>query len=323
MIELPTLPETAIPYLRVALIAVVAIVAWAFLRVAVQVGTRGLLERRALEADAATMPPLELERRVNTIGRLVMRIGGAVIVVIAVLMALGQFSIDIGPAVAGLGVVGIAVGFGAQTLIRDWLAGIFVVLENQYSEGDVVRIGGVEGVVESFSLRRTTLRDLDGTVHSVPNGQITVASNLTRLWARVNLDISVAYDTDIDAAMNLIDRVGEEMQADAEWGPRMLEAPRVMRVNALADSAVTLKVLGQVRAAEQWAVAGELRKRILAAFGKGGVEIPFPHQVIVTRSGAAGPWGASPTSRGGGEGGAADDGSTEVDDPTAPVGTEP
>ena len=287
MIELPTLPETALPYLRVALIGVVALVAWAFLRLAVRLSTRGLLERRALEADATTMSPLELERRVNTIGRLVLRIGGAVIAVIAVLMALGQFSIDIGPAVAGLGVVGIAVGFGAQTLIRDWLAGIFVVLENQYSEGDVVRIGGVEGVVESFSLRRTTLRDLDGTVHSVPNGHITVASNLTRLWARVNLDISVPYDTDIDAATDLINRVGEEMQADEEWGPRLLEAPKVMRVNALADSAVTLKVLGQVRAAEQWAVAGELRKRIMAAFSSGGVEIPFPHQVIVTRAGAA------------------------------------
>lgn len=294
MIELPTLPEAALPYLRVALIAVVAIVAWAFLRIAVRVSTRGLLERRSLEAET-TMPPLELERRVNTISRLVLRIGGAVIVVIAVLMALGQFSIDIGPAVAGLGVVGIAVGFGAQTLIRDWVAGIFVVLENQYSEGDVVRIGGVEGVVESFSLRRTTLRDLDGTVHSVPNGHITVASNLTRLWARVNLDISVAYDTDIDAATDLINRVGEEMQADEEWGPRLLEAPKVMRVNALADSAVTLKVLGQVRAAEQWAVAGELRKRILAAFGRGGVEIPFPHQVIVTR---AGPGAAEPRTAG-------------------------
>ncbi len=289
MIDFPTLPDSALPYLRVTLIAVVAIVAWAFLRVAVRVSTRGLIERRALEADAASMPPLELERRVNTIGRLVMRIGAAVIVIIAVLMALGQFNIDIGPAIAGLGVVGIAVGFGAQTLIRDWLAGIFVVLENQYSEGDVVRIGGVEGVVESFSLRRTTLRDLDGTVHSVPNGQVTVASNLTRLWARVNLDISVAYDTDIDAATGLINAVGQEMQADEEWGARLLEAPKVMRVNALADSAVTLKVLGQVRAAEQWAVAGELRKRILAAFSSGGVEIPFPHQVIVTRGGQTDP----------------------------------
>ena len=286
MIELPTVPENVLPLLRVALIAVVAITAYAFVRIAVRVSMNGLLERRSAEADDGAIPPMEVERRVRTIGRLVVRIGGAVIAVIAVLMALGQFSIDIGPAIAGLGVVGIAVGFGAQTLIRDWLAGIFVVLENQYSEGDVVRIGGVEGVVESFSLRRTTLRDLDGTVHSVPNGHITVASNLTRLWARVNLDISVAYDTDIDAATELINRVGEELLSDEEWGPRLLEAPKVMRVNALADSAVTLKVLGQVRAAEQWAVAGELRKRILAAFGRGGVEIPFPHQVIVTRAGS-------------------------------------
>jgi small-conductance mechanosensitive channel len=289
MIELPTLPENVLPLLRVTLIAIVAVLSYAALRIAVRVSMNGLLERRGAEADPAEIPPMEVERRVRTIGRLVVRIGGAVITVIAVLMALGQFSIDIGPAVAGLGVVGIAVGFGAQTLIRDWLAGIFVVLENQYSEGDVVRIGGVEGVVESFGLRRTTLRDLDGTVHTVPNGHITVASNLTRLWARVNLDISVAYDTDIDRVTEIINGVGEALQADPEWGPRLLEPPKVVRVSALADSAVTLKVLGQVRAAEQWAVAGELRKRILSAFGRGGVEIPFPHQVIVTRGGQVDP----------------------------------
>jgi len=289
MLELPVLAESALPYLRVGLIGIVALVAYLLLRVAVGVAMRGLIERRNAEADAAATPPLEVERRVRTIGNLITRIGGGIVAVIAVLMALGEFDIDVGPAIAGLGVVGIAVGFGAQTLIRDWLAGVFIVLENQYSEGDVVRIGGVDGVVESLSLRRTTLRDLDGTVHSVPNGHITVASNLTRLWARVNLDIAVAYDTDIDAATELIDRVGEEMLADDEWGPRLLEAPKVVRVNALADSAVTLKVLGQVRAAEQWAVAGELRKRILAAFSRGGVEIPFPHQVIVTRAGQVDP----------------------------------
>lgn len=146
-----------------------------------------------------------------------------------------------------------------------------------------MRIADVDGVVEDFSLRRTTLRDLDGTVHTVPNGQITVASNMTRLWARVNLDISVAYDTDIDRATELIDEVGTQLLADETWGPGLLEAPSVMRVNALADSDVTLKVLGQVRAAEQWAVAEELRKRILAAFGRQGIEIPYPHQVIVSR----------------------------------------
>jgi small conductance mechanosensitive channel len=225
----------------------------------------------------------DLERRVTTLQRLAVRITGALIGLIALLMILDQFDISIGPAVAGLGVAGIAVGFGAQTLIRDWLAGVFVILENQYSAGDVVRISGVEGVVEDFSLRRTALRDLDGTVHTVPNGSIVVASNLTRGWARVNLDIQVAYDTDIDRATEVIDTVGRSLTEDPGWRDRVIEAPSVQRVSALGDSAVTLKVLGQVPPAEQWAVAGELRKRILAAFAAEGIEIPYPHQVMVTR----------------------------------------
>ena len=286
MPDLRAIPDSVLTLLSVALIAIVALAAFFLLRAAVEVSVRGLLERRAAESDAEAVPPVELERRVKTIARLLVRVAGVTLLVIAVLMALGQLDIDVGPAIAGLGVVGIAVGFGAQTLIKDWLAGIFIVLENQYSEGDVVRIAGVDGVVESFGLRRTTLRDLDGTVHTVPNGQITVASNLTRLWARVNLDISVAYDTDIDRATRIINEVGERLHADPAWSKRMIEAPAVVRINALGDSAVTLKVLGQVRAAEQWAVTGELRKRILEEFGRSGVEIPYPHRVVVSRGGA-------------------------------------
>lgn len=281
------LPAPAWIALQGLVIAIVALVAFLFLRTAIGVSIRHLLDRSSAEAGAEVLPPAELERRVSTVGRLLVRIAGVLIAVIAGLMVLRLVGIDIGPAVAGLGVVGIAVGFGAQTLIRDWLAGIFIVLENQYSQGDVVRIAGVDGVVEDFSLRRTTLRDLDGAVHSVPNGQITVASNLTRLWARVNLDVSVAYDADIERATALIDDIGGEMKDDPDWGPRLIEAPTVVRVNAFADSAVVLKVLGQVRAAEQWAVAGELRKRILAAFNRAGIEIPFPHRVMVNREPSA------------------------------------
>lgn len=286
MLEIPDLPNSVDVGLRMALIVVAAVIAFLAARTGIRVGVRHLLERSSTESGADVLPPAELERRVTTVGRLLVRVAGVLIVVMATLMILSRFGIDIGPAIAGLGVVGIAVGFGAQTLVKDWLAGIFIVLENQYSQGDIVRIAGVDGVVEDFSLRRTTLRDLDGTVHTVPNGQIAVASNMTRMWARVNLDVGVAYDTDIDRAVAIIDAVGEELHADAEWAPRMLEAPKVVRVNALADSAVTLKVLGQVRAAEQWAVAGELRKRILAAFGREGVEIPFPHRVVVSRGGS-------------------------------------
>ena len=305
VIELPNLAPSVELVLRIGLILLAALVAFLALQAAVRIGVRHLIERRTAEAaDEGPLSQAELERRVNTVGRLAIRIAGSVIGVIAALMAFELFGIDIGPALAGLGVAGIAVGFGAQALVRDWLAGIFVIVENQYNQGDVVRIAGVEGVVEDFSLRRTTLRDLDGTVHTVPNGQIIVASNMTRLWARVNLDISVAYDTDIDRAIAIINRIGEELHGDDEWGPRLLEPPTVVRVNALADSAVTLKVLGQVQAAQQWAVAGELRKRILAAFARDDIEIPFPRRVIVSRSETA---TASTQAAGDGEEGQSDE----------------
>jgi moderate conductance mechanosensitive channel len=180
VIELPNLPPSGELILRIGLIIVAALVAFLALQAAVRISVRHLIERRRAEASEGVLPPAELERRVSTIGRLVVRIAGSVIAVIAVLMAFAVIGIDIGPAVAGLGVVGIAVGLGAQTLVKDWLAGVFVVLENQYSQGDAVRIGGVEGVVEDFSLRRTLLRDADGSVHNVPNGQIIVATNLSR-----------------------------------------------------------------------------------------------------------------------------------------------
>jgi small conductance mechanosensitive channel len=124
---------------------------------------------------------------------------------------------------------------------------------------------------------------LDGTVHNVPNGQIVVASNMTRGFARVNVDVSVAYDTDIDRASAVINRIGEEMFSDPDWADKIIEPPAVMRVDALGDSSVALKVLGQVKPAQQWAVSGELRKRVLAAFAAEGIEIPFPHQVLISR----------------------------------------
>jgi small conductance mechanosensitive channel len=161
----------------IVLVAVAALVAG---RLGINAAVAHLLDRRRREGVEGPMSPIELERRVRTLQRLAIRIAGTVIAVIAVLMILDKFEVDIGPAIAGLGVVGIAVGLGAQTLVKDWLAGIFIVLENQFSAGDRVRIAGVEGEVTDFSLRRTVLRDADGTVHNVPNGQIIVASNLSR-----------------------------------------------------------------------------------------------------------------------------------------------
>lgn len=281
------LPNWAVTAFQVGAIVAVAIIGYALLRAGARIGVRHLLDRRPATTESV-LPEVELQRRIATIERLTVRVGAGLITVIALLMVLAVFDIEIGPAVAGLGVVGIAVGLGAQTLVKDWLAGIFVVLENQYSAGDVVTIAGVDGMVEDFSLRRTTVRDLDGTVHSVPNGQIVVASNHTRVWARVNLDIGVTYDADIERASAIIDRVGAALAEDPAWSDRLIEVPAVVRINALTDSGVTLKVLGQVRAAEQWAVAGELRKRILAAFSEAGIEVPYPRRLMVTRPSAAG-----------------------------------
>ena len=296
----------------ILLIGLVALVAWYALRIGTAQVAGRVLARQPPDADAI-VAQIELERRVRTLERTAVRTGGVAIVIVAVLMALSSgFDVDIGPAIAGLGIAGIAVGFGAQTLIRDWLAGIFVVLENQYNQGDVVPLAGVSGVVEDFSLRRTVLRDLDGTVHTVPNGQITVASNLTRVWARVNVDIPVAYDTDLDLATQVINEVGANLQADPEWTPRLLEAPSVVRVGHFGDTGVSLKVLGQVPAAEQWAVAGELRKRIIAAFAERGIRIPTAPRVMVSGSGTAPPSVMDPD--------AESQPAAEYGDPTAPAG---
>jgi small-conductance mechanosensitive channel len=137
--------------------------------------------------------------------------------------------------------------------------------------------------VEDFTLRRTTLRDLDGVVHTVPNGEIKVASNLTRVWSRINQDVTVAYGTDIDKAIGVVDEVGKTLAAEPAWKRRIMEAPRVERVEALAEYGITLKILGTVRAPDQWAAAGELRKRLLEAFKTNGIEIPRPQRVFLSR----------------------------------------
>lgn len=317
MADLPAPAETL---LRVGIIAIAALVGYLLLRKAVELSVRGVLDRRQAEAHGE-LPPAELERRVRTIARLVDRIGGAVILTIAILMALTEFGIAIGPAVAGLGVVGIAVGFGAQTLIRDWLAGIFIVLENQFNEGDVVRIAGVEGVVNGFSLRRTTLRDLDGTIHVVPNGQITVASNMTRLWTRQTLDVRVAPGTDLDRTTQVVNRVGEELHADPDWTTRLLEPPSAVRVRSATDSSAVVRVLAQARSAEEPGVADEVRKRLVAALRREGIDAEV--RIAGARqspSGTARPEPDSSARSGDAESGKDPERSSEGSDPTAPAG---
>jgi len=192
-------------------------------------------------------------------------------------MILSEVGIDITPLLAGAGVAGIAIGFGAQSLIKDFLSGLFILLEDQYNKGDVVKIAGIAGLVEEVNLRRTVLRDLDGIVHSVPNGEITTASNYTRDWARVNLDVPVAYGEDLDHVMAVINRVGKELAEDEYFSKLVHTAPQALRVNNFGDSGIDIKILGETKPMMQWEVTGELRKRLKKAFDEAGIEIPWPH----------------------------------------------
>src|SRR5215207_2763706 len=209
-------PEEITAFLRanvlpILLILVVAVIAMRLASLFVHGIVKALLDREATEGTAQELSAVEVKKRMNTLDDLGAHAIQFFIVVIAALMVLGHLGLDIAPAVAGLGVIGIAVGFGAQTLVRDYLNGALILVENQFSIGDVVRLTGVAGTVEDFNLRRTTVRDLDGVVHTVPNGEIKVASNLTRVWARINQDITVAYGTDIDKVIEIVDQVGQEM----------------------------------------------------------------------------------------------------------------
>jgi len=267
----------------IVLIVIASYVAIRLARVFIHGIVKTLLDREASEGTAQELSAVELKKRMDTLDALGGRTLQAFIVMVAGLMVLGKVGLDIGPAVAGLGVVGIAVGFGAQSLVKDYLNGSLILIENQFGKGDVVRAAGVSGSVEDFTLRRTTLRDLDGVVHTIPNGEIRVASNLTRVWSRINQDVTVAYGTDIDKAIDVVDKVGVEMAGDPQWKRRVLEAPRVERVEALSEYGVTLKILGTVRAADQWSAGGDFRKRLLTAFKANDIEIPRPQRVILAR----------------------------------------
>ena len=260
--------------LPILLILVVAVVAARLASLFVHGIVKALLDREASEGTAQELSAVELKKRMDTLERLAANVIQFFIGVIAVLMILDKLGLDIGPAVAGLGVIGIAVGFGAQTLVRDYLTGALILVENQFSVGDVVRLAGVEGTVEDFNLRRTTVRDIDGVVHTIPNGGITVASNLTRVWARINQDVTLTYGTDVDRAIEVVDAVGKAMKDDPAWRKQVLEPPRVDRVDAISELGVTLKILGSVRASDQWAAAGEYRKRLLAALDANDIDTP-------------------------------------------------
>ena len=260
---------------RIGLILLLSFAVLITLGIAVPAAIKSFVAR-----GMAEQPEEEIRKRANTLTAVLVTAGQVFVIGMAVFMVLSELGINIAPVLAGAGVAGIALGFGAQSLVKDIIAGLFVIMENQYRVGDVVKVADVAGLVEEVNLRRTVLRDLDGVVHVVPNGEIRVASNFTKEWSRVNLNISVAYDTDLDRATAVINRVCEEMAREPQWAPLILKTPQVLRVDNLGDSGIDLKVLGDTKPIRQWDVTGEIRKRVKKAFDEEGIEIPWPHTKV-------------------------------------------
>ena len=235
--------------------------------------------RVAVVADSSMSSEAE-KKREDTLIRIFTGATRIVILVMAILMILPEVGIEIGPILAGAGIVGLAVGFGGQYLIRDIITGLFIILENQYRIGDVINVDTTGGLVEDISLRKTTLRDLDGTVHHIPHGEIKRVSNLSTNYARVNLDIGISYSSDIEHVIKVINRTGEELSNDPLYKEFIISAPKFLRINDFADSAIMVKVLGDTKPLMQWEITGEFRKRIKMAFDKEGIEIPLPQRVV-------------------------------------------
>lgn len=203
-----------------------------------------------------------------------------VFIIIVSMMALQEVGVEIGPLLAGAGIVGLALGFGGQYLIRDLISGLFIILENQYRIGDVVSFDNTGGLVEEITLRMTTIRDQDGTVHHIPHGEIKKVSNLSKNFSRVNLNIGISYDSDLEKVIALINEIGADMAKDELWKDTIIKAPQFLRVNDLGESSIIIKILGETTPLHQWEVTGELRKRILITFRQKGIEIPFPQTVV-------------------------------------------
>lgn len=268
------------PIVKIAVIVVVAII--------VQRISGGLISTligrtlRRHPKETAT----DHKKRANTLTHVFKTAADLVIWVVAIASILTVLKVNLASIATGAGFLGIVVGLGAQATIRDYLAGIFILIENQYRVGDIVTLsggatgGGTSGVVEEITLRITKLRDLDGTLNIIRNGEATVITNRTFDYSSVVLDISVAYDTDIDAAERVINQVGNQLLADPTFHDEFNEPIQFLRVDRFAESAVILKAVGKVKPASQWGIAGEYRRRLLKAFAKENIAIALPQLVI-------------------------------------------
>ncbi|MBI4611070.1 MAG: mechanosensitive ion channel family protein [Candidatus Rokubacteria bacterium] len=262
--------------LRIAVVVVAGYVGARFVRVAL---TR--LEALLVKAGEATETvPGATRKRVTTLTGLIRTLGLVVIWTVVGVIALAQLGLDITPILAGAGIAGLAVGFGAQNLVRDVISGFFLVLENQVRVGDVAIVNGTGGLVEAITFRTVVLRDLRGVVHVFPHGTVNTLSNMTKGWSAYVIDVGVAYKEDTDRVVEVMRRVAEELRQDPAYAPMILEPMEVFGVDNFGESEVTIKARFKTQPLQQWAVGREYRRRLKKAFDAEGIEIPFPHRSI-------------------------------------------
>jgi small conductance mechanosensitive channel len=295
---------------RILLILLIAFLARAVLhrvierlsRRAVEGNLPGVLQRGRLTSLLETAPLLSERRkqRTETLASVLKSITSGVVFTLALLMILGELAFNIGPFIAGAGIAGIALGFGAQSLVKDFLSGMFMLVEDQYGVGDVIDVGEASGVVEAVGLRVTRLRDVDGTVWYFPNGEILRVGNKSQGWARAVVDVGVAYGSDIALVRRVLGKVAEDLYADEEFRDLVLEEPEVWGVEQLSPEAVVVRVVLKTQPLEQWTVAREFRQRAKGALEEAGVEAPFAARSMLISTegpGARGP--AAPATPGG------------------------
>jgi len=277
---LPPLLEMGLQFLqtslRILLVVIAAYVGIRLLRVALS-----RLEIILIKAtESSEIVPGAAAQRVRTLTNVLRTIVVGLIWFVATLTVLGQIGVNIGPILAGAGVVGLAVGFGAQNLVRDLVSGFFLILENQVRVGDVAIINGTGGLVEAITFRTIVLRDLSAVVHVFPNGSINTLSNVSKDWSAYVMDVGVAYKEDTDRVVEVMRRVGAELRGDSKFGAAMIDDIEVFGVDQFADSAVIIKGRLKTMPLQQWNVGREYRRRLKKAFDAAGIEIPFPHRTL-------------------------------------------
>ena len=271
--EMPTWASALIASLNVLLIVIVALIGRSIVRRLLDAVHQRLVKRTG---------DLEEKKRIDTLDRIFNHIASAVITILAIMLVMDEFGVSIAPFLAAAGVVGIAVSFGAQSLVKDYFTGFVMLIENQIRQGDFIEAGGKSGAVEEVTLRYVRLRDGEGAVHFIPNSQITTVTNRSRGFAFAVIDVGVSYGTSLGKAFEVIKLAGDQLQAEPDMAGKFLGDTEVLGVTQLADSAVTIRMRVKVPALEQWFVKRRLLSAVKDAFEKAGIEIPYPQRVVHT-----------------------------------------